>query len=329
MDRRRRTRPPHRDFAPPLVTSPTFRLCTPADREGVLALFHAAFPRLRFSREWWNWFATGPTRTYLALFEDGTVIGGAFSLIDYPQFQLSREFAMKCALGANLCLAPQYQRRARTGGVSHFHSLCAHVCAAETARGTEGILVVPNANSTGGLRAMGWTTYADLQTWQKRPLAGLPGVSPAVQRVRAHALAKRGDYQKATQVIKDEAFTNWRLWNRPEAEYFSPQSDESFAWIGKRYIEPALGEVRCHLMEFGVASTCEFERVLEAFEDAAAGANLANFWLTRGHALEKTAVRRGFTPVSSRPLLMRALSARMDDRADANTFFSFADCDVY
>ena len=82
-------------------------------------------------------------------------------------------------------------------------------------------------------------------------------------------------------------------------------------------------------MEFGVASTCEFERVLEAFEDAAAGANLANFWLTRGHALEKTAVRRGFTPVSSRPLLMRALSARMDDRADANTFFSFADCDVY
>lgn len=295
------------------------RLAGPSDSAAILAVLRKAFPRLTFREDWWQWFAAGPTRSYLLVDRDKAI--GLFSLIELANSGM--------ALAANLCLAPEYQRKNRGGERSLFAELAHEVAKYETAGGMERLLVVPNPNSAGRLVELGWKEATQLVTWEKRPEAG-KGPSgwelADLDDSLVSLLNEKAFHESTDRIARTVPFLRWRLEQRPAADYEFSRSPEGSAAVLKRFTDPDTGTRRVHLMDYGCPDEEGFRAVLEFAESSAGPVEAVNFWLAEGDALSKVAEKKGFQAVSRRPLLDY-------ERGEAGVCrqfaFTFADCDVY
>lgn len=295
------------------------RLVGPLDSAAILTLLGRAFPRFTFREDWWQWFAAGPTRSYL-LADRGAAIG-LFSLIELARSNM--------ALAANLCLAPEYQRKNRGGERSLFAELAREVAQREIDGGMEKLLVVPNPNSAGRLRELGWKEATQLVTWEKRPAASAEATGWDAAQLDASfvsLLNAKGSHGPSELIARTAPFLQWRLEQRPGAAYEFARHSKRSAAVLKRFTDPETGARRVHLMDYGCADEAGFHEVLEFAERSAGSADAVNFWLAEGDALSAVASEKGFQPVSRRPLLACERAGVTEPRQFA---FTFADCDVY
>ncbi len=300
-----------------------------SDAPAILSLLRQAFPLLKFAEAWWQWFFDGPTRSYL-LTDDGSV-AGMVSLIEYPSVKIAGE-SVRGTLAANLCLLPAYQRKNRGGDRSYFVDLLEETVRIESGLGVEISLVVPNANSAGRLKSLGWQEIASLVTWQKEaptPTHGSSYAEAAVDEPLVDALNKKPGAEKGSRIQRSASFLSWRLEKRPAATYEFALGEGGGATILKHFSDDLTGTSRLHLMDFGCPGESDFEGVLGYAESRASAAEAINFWLAEGDPLSDRAEKRGFLPVSKRPLLVRPLCAGLGGKDSPQFAFTFSDCDVY
>ncbi len=314
------------------------RMYQPGDEIAIVRLFELVFKR-PYSIEQWQWrFTLNPAGNYkIAMMWDGDVMAGHYAVS--PVDMLLDGQPMKTALSLTTMTHPDYGGRGIFKQLASF--LYDHL---EQKEGYELIWGFPNTNSHYGfIKNLGWHDISAVHTMAVDPsnvrsanaieMLRVDTFTPEMAALLRNAAANR------VAVVRDQAYLNWRIFNKPASHYD--------VWVAGSTVEPEAviitkaylvneDTIDLNIIDWGCRDLNQFSAYLTSIVRQKRNHSTqirritlwGNLWQTQTYgALE----RIGFTPQApitylagraSTPLANNALDMR-------NWHLSFIDSDVY
>jgi hypothetical protein len=288
----------------------SFRMATPLDTPQILALLNQSF-RTPINQSTWEWFTcgspNGPSRVYVALEGEGTVVG----LFGFAPLRLRVEGAR--ATGAyvhHLVLKPEYR-----DGLS-FVALSRYALREEASRGLAFAIGPPNRHSYPIHKTlMKWTDFASLDCLYKLSPSPRPHDCRELKRftVQFDRFYERVAADLGLCLDKTAAWMNWRFLDRPGSPYvaYTIGDGEGLAgYIVLKQWQDANGYRKAHIMDLHAEDDAALSQLIRAAESYAIGCEELNFWALPGYAYRSSLEALGFAvrAEARQPLIARTFN---------------------
>ncbi len=306
-----------------------FRRAALRDDPRILDLFRASFAR-EISPSVWDWLnskcPTGRNRTSLVEDVKSGQLVASYSLLPIRLRFNGQE--TKASLCTNVNTHPDYQGRGL------FTKLGRYALAGEAQQTTRVSLGMPNRKAYPGHMAVGWQVMCPLPFLVKHHCSSRHHSCREVESFdsRMDQFHARLSERFSFIILKDHAFMNWRVAERPGRQYtrfVCEEGQELRGYVVLKQFEEQ-GYRKAHILDIHADSSEILRELLAAAESLAQGQDELNLWTNPHNPYANEFLACGFSERESQDLLIIHFNYGTNEAVqDGPWWFCLADNDVY